>query len=112
LDWLLRDVLWAIPLGLLVGYCLGHGLGRLAIPLRARHTDTSVSANDFLAQELNALSYVGPDALRGSVFLAISAAGIGPRHAEAATPDLSLIHISAPTRRRGTSHAVLCLTHP
>ncbi|MCO2638417.1 sodium:proton antiporter [Pseudomonas aeruginosa] len=49
LDWLLRDVLWAIPLGLLVGYCLGHGLGRLAIHLRARHTDTSVSANDFLA---------------------------------------------------------------
>ncbi|PXB89459.1 sodium:proton antiporter, partial [Pseudomonas aeruginosa] len=58
LDWLLRDVLWAIPAGLLVGYCLGHGLGRLAIHLRARHTDTSVSANDFLALALIALSYV------------------------------------------------------
>ncbi|EVT86031.1 sodium:proton antiporter [Pseudomonas aeruginosa VRFPA09] len=65
LDWLLRDVLWAIPAGLLVGYCLGHGLGRLAIHLRARHTDTSVSANDFLALALIALSYVGADALGG-----------------------------------------------
>ncbi|HEJ3431637.1 TPA: cation:proton antiporter, partial [Pseudomonas aeruginosa] len=85
LDWLLRDVLWAIPLGLLVGYCLGHGLGRLAIHLRARHTDTSVSANDFLALALIALSYVGADALGGWGFLASFAAGIGLRHAEVAT---------------------------
>ncbi|MBH4152232.1 cation:proton antiporter, partial [Pseudomonas aeruginosa] len=84
LDWLLRDVLWAIPAGLLVGYCLGHGLGRLAIHLRARHTDTSVSANDFLALALIALSYVGADALGGWGFLASFAAGIGLRPAEVA----------------------------
>ncbi|MCA4130941.1 cation:proton antiporter, partial [Pseudomonas aeruginosa] len=99
LDWLLRDVLWAIPAGLLVGYCLGHGLGRLAIHLRARHTDTSVSANDFLALALIALSYVGADALGGWGFLASFAAGIGLRHAEVAT----LGHASAPAEAQAAA---------
>ncbi|MEL7940156.1 sodium:proton antiporter [Pseudomonas delhiensis] len=83
--WLLLDVLWAIPAGLLTGYCLGYGVGRLAIHLRARHTDTSVSANDFLAMALIALSYVGAESLGGWGFLACFAAGIGLRHAEVAT---------------------------
>ena len=85
LFWLVSDVLWAIPVGLLIGYGLGRGTGRLAIYLRAQHTDTVVTANDFLALALIALSYACAETLAAWGFLATFAAGLGLRHAEVDT---------------------------
>jgi sodium/hydrogen antiporter len=85
LRWLASDLLWAIPAGLLLGYALGRGTGRLVIYLRARHTDTVVTANDFLALALIALSYVCADAIGAWGFLATFSAGVGLRHAEVET---------------------------
>ena len=68
--------------GALVGFVLGHLVGRLAIYLRARHGDTTVSPNDFLALALIALSYVCAELIGAWGFLATFAAGVGLRHAE------------------------------
>ena len=85
LEWFLRYVLWAIPAGLALGFLLGRGVGHLVIHLRARHTDTTVSTNDFLALALIAMSYVGAESIGGWGFLATFAAGLGLRQAEVAT---------------------------
>jgi NhaP-type Na+/H+ or K+/H+ antiporter len=79
--WALHRVVWAVPLGLLTGYLLGKGGGRLAIGLRIRHQDTN-APNDFLALALIALSYVAAEAIGAWGFLAAFAAGIGFRRAE------------------------------
>src|SRR3990167_4338180 len=81
-DWFLIYVVWAVPVSLLLGYTLGRNVGRLVIHLRARQTDTTISANDFLALALIALSYVGAESIGGWGFLATFAAGLGLRHAE------------------------------
>jgi NhaP-type Na+/H+ or K+/H+ antiporter len=83
--WFLRYVLWAIPAGLALGFLLGRGVGQLVIHLRARHTDTTVSPNDFLALALIAMSYVGAESIGGWGFLSTFAAGLGLRQAEVAT---------------------------
>jgi NhaP-type Na+/H+ or K+/H+ antiporter len=85
LRWLLSDVVWAVPAGLLLGYALGRGTGRLVIYLRARHTDTVVTANDFLALALISLSYACAEFIGAWGFLATFAAGLGLRHAEVET---------------------------
>jgi NhaP-type Na+/H+ or K+/H+ antiporter len=79
--WFLHRVVWAIPAGLVVGFWLGWGVGRLAIGLRARHRDTA-APSDFLALALVALSYVGAELIGAWGFLAAFAAGVGLRHAE------------------------------
>jgi NhaP-type Na+/H+ or K+/H+ antiporter len=79
--WLLHRVAWAIPAGLLVGFWLGRGVGRLAIWLRARHRDTA-APSDFLALALVALSYVAAELIGAWGFLAAFAAGVGLRRAE------------------------------
>jgi NhaP-type Na+/H+ or K+/H+ antiporter len=84
-NWLIERLLWAVPAGLLVGFGLGRLVGRLAIFLRARHGDTSMSPNDFLALALIALSYVFAELIGAWGFLATFAAGVGLRHAEIAT---------------------------
>lgn len=81
-DWFLIYVVWAVPVSLLLGYTLGRNVGRLVIHLRARQTDTTISANDFIALALIALSYVGAESIGGWGFLATFAAGLGLRHAE------------------------------
>ncbi|WIF70193.1 cation:proton antiporter [Metapseudomonas otitidis] len=83
LHWLANDVLWAVPVGLLVGFGFGRAVGRGVIRLRARHTETAVSPNDFIALAVIALSYVLAEALGGWGFLSTFAAGLGMRHAEA-----------------------------
>ena len=47
-DWALSNLLWAIPAGLLVGYSMGRGIGRLTLLLRTRYGDSTLSHNDFL----------------------------------------------------------------
>src|ERR671910_520030 len=79
--WGLHRLLWAVPAGLLLGFLLGRGVGRLAIWLRSRQQDTG-APSDFLALALIALSYVGAEAMGAFGFLATFAAGVGLRHAE------------------------------
>jgi sodium/hydrogen antiporter len=79
--WGLHRLLWAVPAGLLLGFLLGRGVGRLAIWLRSHQQDTG-APSDFLALALIALAYVGAEAIGARGFLATFAAGVGLRHAE------------------------------
>jgi sodium/hydrogen antiporter len=79
--WALHRLLWAVPAGLILGFALGRGVGRLAIWLRSHQQDIG-APSDFLALALIALSYVGAEAMGAWGFLATFAAGVGLRHAE------------------------------
>jgi len=81
-DWALHRLVWAVPAGLALGYLLGRLIGKLAIFMRTRHADTSMSPNDSLALALIALAYVGAELIGAWGFLAVFAAGLGLRHAE------------------------------
>ncbi|MHA3738828.1 cation:proton antiporter [Pseudomonas sp. Eth.TT006] len=81
-DWLLRSVLWAVPVGLLTGYWMGRGIGRVTLSLRIHNDDSTLSPNDYLALALIALAYVGADAIGGYGFLSVFAAGLGLRQEE------------------------------
>ncbi|KQN48644.1 sodium:proton antiporter [Pseudomonas sp. Leaf48] len=81
-DWALSNLLWAIPAGLLVGYSMGRGIGRLTLLLRTRYGDSTLSHNDFLTLALIALAYVGAEAIHGFGFLSVFAAGLGLRQEE------------------------------
>ncbi|HDS1819352.1 TPA: cation:proton antiporter [Pseudomonas putida] len=83
--WLLKDVLWAVAAGLLCGYWMGRGLGKLTLYLRLRNDDSTVSPNDYLALALIALAYVIAELIQGYGFLAVFAAGLGLRQAEVQT---------------------------
>jgi len=79
--WALHRLLWAVPAGLMLGFLLGRGVGRLAIWLRSRQQDTG-APSDFLALALIALSYVSAEFIGAWGFLATFAAGVGLRRAE------------------------------
>lgn len=81
-DWALQRVLWAVPAGLLLGYFMGRGIGRVTLTLRIKNEDSTLSPNDYLALALIALAYVGAEAIHGYGFLAVFAAGMGLRHEE------------------------------
>ncbi|VVM65605.1 hypothetical protein PS662_01532 [Pseudomonas fluorescens] len=81
-DWVLKSLLWAVPAGLLMGYCMGRGIGRVTLTLRIKNDDSTLSPNDYLALALIALAYVGAEAIHGYGFLAVFAAGLGLRHEE------------------------------
>ena len=79
--WAAQRVGWAVVAGLVIGYLIGHGVGRAAILLRTLHRDRA-AAGDFLALAVIALAYVAADLLGAWGFLAVFAAGIGLRRAE------------------------------
>jgi NhaP-type Na+/H+ or K+/H+ antiporter len=87
-SWAIKDLLWAIPSGLALGFLLGRGVGRLAITLSSRSRDTA-APNDFLALALIALSYTIAQAIGALGFLAVFAAGVGLRSAEIKTVEES-----------------------
>lgn len=87
-SWVIKDLLWAIPSGLAVGFLLGRFVGRLAIRLSSRTRDTA-APNDFLALALIALSYTIAQVIGAWGFLAVFAAGIGLRSAEISTVEES-----------------------
>lgn len=86
-DWLLRNVLWAVPAGLLVGYWMGRGIGKLTLSMRIRNADSTLSPNDYLALALIALAYVVAEWIQGYGFLSVFAAGLGLRQAEVKSID-------------------------
>lgn len=83
--WAIKNLLWGVPVGLLVGYGLGRGIGHLMIYLRIKNADSDTSPNDFLALALIAIAYVVADGLGAFGFLSVFAAGLGLRQAEAQT---------------------------
>ncbi|MCQ4312165.1 cation:proton antiporter [Pseudomonas stutzeri] len=106
-EWAVHRLLWAVPAGLVFGYLLGKLIGKLAIYLRARYADTSMSPNDSLALALIALAYVGAELIGAWGFLAVFAAGLGLRHAEISvanrseTPSEELIAHAVPHLAEG-----------
>lgn len=98
-DWFWVNVLWAVPAGLLCGYWMGRGLGRLTLLIRTRHADSTVSPNDYLTLALIALAYVAAELIHGYGFLAVFAAGLGLRQAEvhtSADPQTPAEHLVQP----------------
>jgi NhaP-type Na+/H+ or K+/H+ antiporter len=81
-DWVLHSVLWAVPAGLLTGYWMGRGIGRVTLSLRIKNDDSTLSPNDYLALALIALAYVGAESIHAYGFLSVFAAGLGLRQAE------------------------------
>ncbi|WP_460126464.1 cation:proton antiporter [Pseudomonas sp. H3_A05] len=86
-EWLLRNVLWAVPAGLLVGYWMGRGIGKLTLSMRIKNADSTLSPNDYLALALIALAYVVAEWIQGYGFLSVFAAGPGLRQAEVKSTD-------------------------
>jgi NhaP-type Na+/H+ or K+/H+ antiporter len=80
--WLVVDVLWAVTGGLLIGWLLGSGVGRLVVYLRRTHKE-AVGLDDLLALGLIALSYGAAIWAYAYGFLAVFAAGLALRHMEA-----------------------------
>jgi NhaP-type Na+/H+ or K+/H+ antiporter len=82
--WLVVDVLWAIPGGLLIGALLGTATGRVILFLRREHKE-AVGLDDFLALGLIALSYGTALLVHAYGFLAVFAAGLALRKIEASS---------------------------
>ena len=82
--WALRELVWAIPGGIGIGFALGRVVGSAAIALRSKNRDTH-APTDFLALALIALAYALTQAVGALGFLAVFAAGIGLRRAEIST---------------------------
>ncbi|MBK5373255.1 cation:proton antiporter [Pseudomonas sp. TH43] len=87
--WVLRSLLWAVPAGLLTGYWMGRGIGRVTLALRIRNDDSTLSPNDYLALSLIALAYVVAEAIGGYGFLSVFAAGLGLRQVEVKSTGVS-----------------------
>jgi NhaP-type Na+/H+ or K+/H+ antiporter len=79
--WLLIDVIWAIPGGLIIGAGLGTALSHLIIWLRKRNKET-IFLDDFLGLGVIALSYGIAVLLKSYGFLAVFAAGLALRRTE------------------------------
>jgi NhaP-type Na+/H+ or K+/H+ antiporter len=80
LQWLWRDVCWALPAGLAIGFLLARLIGIIAT--RAKMASRDRAPSDFLALALIALAYAFAHAFHASEFLAAFAAGVGLRHTE------------------------------
>jgi NhaP-type Na+/H+ or K+/H+ antiporter len=78
--WLWRDVCWALPAGLAIGFLLARLIGIIAT--RAKMASGDRAPSDFLALALIALTYAFARAFDASPFLAAFAAGVGLRHTE------------------------------
>lgn len=80
LHWFWRDVCWALPAGLAIGFLLARLIGIIAT--RAKMASGDRAPSDFLALALIALTYAFARAFDASQFLAAFAAGVGLRHTE------------------------------
>lgn len=80
-QWLVVDVLWAIPVGVGIGWLSGTLVGRLVIYLRREYKE-GLGLDDFLTLGLIALSYGFALLLQSYGFLAVFAAGHALRRIE------------------------------
>ncbi len=80
--WVVMNLLWAVPAGLLIGYWMGRGIGRVTLWMRISNADSTLSPNDYLTLALIALAYVAAEAIGAYGFLSVFAAGLGLRQAE------------------------------
>jgi len=81
LAWLGWDVLWAITVGLVLGYATGWLVGKLALWMQ-HHLSKAFSLHEFLVLGVIALTYGITELLYGYGFLAVFAAGYALRHIE------------------------------
>lgn len=97
-EWALENLVWGVPVGLLIGYGMGRAIGHLIIWLRIRHADSTTSPNDFLALALIALSYFIAQSVGAFGFLSVFAAGLGLRQAEVQTSnsEIPAEHVAKP----------------
>lgn len=79
--WALERLLWAVPAGLVLGYALGYGGGRLVVAVRQRTADRTATS-DLLLLALVGLSYGLAEMIHAWGFLSVFAAGVGLRRAE------------------------------
>ncbi|NML18596.1 cation:proton antiporter [Azohydromonas caseinilytica] len=79
--WWLVDVLWAVSMGLLVGWFLGTGFARAVAWLR-RERMQALGMESFLSLGLIALAYGVDVKLKAYGFLAVFTAGLAMRHVE------------------------------
>jgi sodium/hydrogen antiporter len=79
--WAGVDVVWAVAIGLGVGWVLGAGVGRLVLYLRRHHRE-AVGLDDLLALGLIGLAYGAALLVHGYGFLAVFAAGLALRQVE------------------------------
>lgn len=79
--WMMVDVVWAVPVGLGVGWLLGTLVGEFVLYLRRSHQE-AVGLDDFLALGLIALSYGAAILVHAYGFLAVFAAGVALRKIE------------------------------
>jgi NhaP-type Na+/H+ or K+/H+ antiporter len=73
--WVVIDVLWAVPAGVLVGVVLGTLIGKLVVYLRSTQRET-LGLDEFLALGLMALAYGVAVLGDANGFLAVFAAGM------------------------------------
>lgn len=81
LKWMLIDVLWAVPMGLVCGWVMGLLVSKLVLFLR-RKSEETVFLDDFLALGLIALSYGIAHVIHAYGFLSVFAAGLAMRKIE------------------------------
>jgi len=79
--WWALDLLWAVMGGLLVGFVLGHAVGRLVLYLRLRHQE-ALGLDEFLTLGLIAVAYGLAVVLKAYGFLAVFSAGLALRRFE------------------------------
>jgi len=79
--WAVVDILWAVPVGLVIGSTLGWVISQLVLYLRKTHRE-AVGLDDFLALGLICLSYGIAQLVHGAGFLAVFAAGLALRRSE------------------------------
>ncbi len=83
--WLLKDVIWAVSGGLLIGWALGKIATHGILFLRRRDEETTI-LDDFVAVGLIGLSYGVALAVHTYGFLAVFAAGLAMRRIEVNKP--------------------------
>lgn len=82
--WIAVDVVFAVFVGLLVGWLLGQAVGRLMLFIRRRHQETT-GIDEFLAMGLVAIAYGTALAVHSYGFLAVFAAGLALRNIESSS---------------------------
>ena len=105
-SWFVHSIVWAVPVGLLLGFLLGQRIGKLSMWLRSHHSD-SHAPSDFLALALIALSYAAAELVGAWGFLAAFAAGVGLRSAE-----LQVVHETPHPDVRRSSSTQRPFSHP